>query len=299
MGYFDKLKDLANKLSDNVTSAPQQQYSQQPIAPPPPLPNAAPPAMPVMPSVPQQSSTQIYNNQLEALIEAALADGVLTEKEKQILFKKAQMQGIDLDEFEMVLEAKLFEKRKSIQAAIPQPQAATPRSNKYGDIRKCPSCGAIVESFNISCPDCGFEFTNVGAVSSFEALSRKLEEIDRRYSKDYSDGGVFKQAFGSMNRLHDEARIIKMKQQAVSTFPIPTAKEDLLEFLAMGIPMAEKKGSRLMRNNMGSPDYEHNQLANAWHNKLKQVVIKARLAMKNDPSTLEEIERYAKELGIK
>ena len=103
MGYFDKLKDLANKLGENVTSTPQQQYSQQPIAPPPPLPNAAPPAMPVMPSVPQQSSTQIYNNQLEALIEAALADGVLTEKEKQILFKKAQMQGIDLDEFEMAL----------------------------------------------------------------------------------------------------------------------------------------------------------------------------------------------------
>ncbi len=295
MGYFDKLKDLANKLGENVTSTPQQQYSQQPIAPPPPLPNAAPPAMPVMPSVPQQSSTQIYNNQLEALIEAALADGVLTEKEKQILFKKAQMQGIDLDEFEMVLEAKLFEKRKSMQAAIPQQQAATPRSNKYGDIRKCPSCGAIVESFNISCPDCGFEFTNVGAVSSFEALSRKLEEIDRKYgNKDY---GIRHEFFGT--RIQDEARKIKMKQQAVSTFPIPTAKEDLLEFLAMGIPMAEKKGSRFMRNNMGSPDYEHNQLANAWHNKLKQVIIKARLAMKNDPSTLEDIERYAKELGIK
>ena len=73
-----------------------------------------------------------------------------------------------------------------MQAAIPQQQAATPRSNKYGDIRKCPSCGAIVESFNISCPDCGFEFTNVGAVSSFAALSRKLEEIDRKYgNKDY------------------------------------------------------------------------------------------------------------------
>ena len=161
MGYFDKLKDLANKLGENVTSTLQQQYSQQPIAPPPPLPNAAPPAMPVMPSVPQQSSTQIYNNQLEALIEAALADGVLTEKEKQILFKKAQMQGIDLDEFEMVLEAKLFEKRKSMQAVVSQQTSAAPRSNKYGDVRKCPSCGAMVESFSVRCPECGFEFNNV------------------------------------------------------------------------------------------------------------------------------------------
>ena len=29
----------------------------------------------------------MYNEQIEALISAALADGVLTEKEKQILFK--------------------------------------------------------------------------------------------------------------------------------------------------------------------------------------------------------------------
>ena len=46
----------------------------------------------------------MYNEQIEALISAALADGVLTEKEKQILYKKAESMGIDLDEFEMVLD---------------------------------------------------------------------------------------------------------------------------------------------------------------------------------------------------
>ena len=43
----------------------------------------------------------MFNDQLELLINAALADGELTEKEKQILFKKAEAQGIDLDEFEI------------------------------------------------------------------------------------------------------------------------------------------------------------------------------------------------------
>ena len=42
----------------------------------------------------------MYNEQIEVLISAALADGVLTEKEKQILFKKAESMGIALDEFE-------------------------------------------------------------------------------------------------------------------------------------------------------------------------------------------------------
>ena len=35
----------------------------------------------------------MYNEKLEELIDAALADGVLTEKEKQVLFKKAQKSG--------------------------------------------------------------------------------------------------------------------------------------------------------------------------------------------------------------
>ena len=61
----------------------------------------------------------MYNEQIENLIQLALADGELTEKEKQILFKKAEAVGIDLDEFEMVLDAKLFEKQQSIKAATP------------------------------------------------------------------------------------------------------------------------------------------------------------------------------------
>ena len=46
----------------------------------------------------------MYNEQLEKLIDYALADGELTEKEKQVLFKKAESMGVDLDEFEMVLD---------------------------------------------------------------------------------------------------------------------------------------------------------------------------------------------------
>ncbi|MDR1631664.1 MAG: hypothetical protein LBR97_02095, partial [Dysgonamonadaceae bacterium] len=54
----------------------------------------------------------MYSEKLEELINHALADGVLTEKEKQILFKNAEAEGIDLDEFEMVLDARLYEKQQ-------------------------------------------------------------------------------------------------------------------------------------------------------------------------------------------
>ena len=95
----------------------------------------------------------MYNETIEALIKAALADGVLTEKEKQILFKRAQEQGIDLDEFEMVLDARLVELQKEKGAK------SAPKSDKYGSVRKCPACGAIVGAFKGLCSECGFEFT--------------------------------------------------------------------------------------------------------------------------------------------
>ena len=70
----------------------------------------------------------MYNEKLEALISAALADGVLTEKEKQVLFKKAEAMGIDLDEFEMVLEGRLAKCQK--EKAEKEPQPAKPNQKK-------------------------------------------------------------------------------------------------------------------------------------------------------------------------
>lgn len=70
----------------------------------------------------------MYNEKLEALISAALADGVLTEKEKQVLFKKAEAMGIDLDEFEMVLEGRLAKCQK--EKAEKEPQSAKPTQKK-------------------------------------------------------------------------------------------------------------------------------------------------------------------------
>ena len=49
-----------------------------------------------------------YDEELENLINIALSDGSLTEKKRQILYRKAQTLGIDLDEFEIVLNARIY-----------------------------------------------------------------------------------------------------------------------------------------------------------------------------------------------
>ena len=69
----------------------------------------------------------LYDAQLEKLIDLALMDGVLTDKERQILLKKAIQLGIDPDEFEMVLEARLYAKKQELMASSPK---ATPKRKK-------------------------------------------------------------------------------------------------------------------------------------------------------------------------
>ena len=273
MGLFDKLKQQGmNALQQGANALNNMTGNQQPSGG----------SEPTESIEPEKKSEGIYGDYIEHLIDMALADGELTEKEKQVLFKKAEAAGIDLDEFEMVLDARLFEKQKAMKA--PQPQAiggAAPKSDKYGDVKKCPSCGAMIESFTTRCPDCGYEFRNIEAASSITALSKKLEQLDSQ------KGGGFFSAF------KDES-IDKKKADAIRTFPVPNTKEDLLEFLSYAVSLGKKKGG-FFSNEAPSERI----MREAWFEKCKQIIMKARFSMKDDPKTLAEIESYAKELKIK
>ena len=236
----------------------------------------------------------MYNEQIENLISLALADGKLTEKEKQILFKKAEAAGIDLDEFEMVIDAKLFEKQQTVKAAAPS--VATTKSDKFGDVKKCPACGAIAQSFQTICSDCSHEFSNVDANVSIGKLFEMLNacENDRKEESNSIAG-----AFGSLmaKGFGQGDKITEKKKSIISGFPIPNTKDDILEFLSTAIPNAKQKGNFLTKQQ--PENKSHNDLAPTWHSKCEQLIMKAKFSMKDDNKTLKEIMDYGKELGIK
>ena len=65
----------------------------------------------------------IFSDRLEALIAATLRDGVLTDKERELLKRRAEKEGEDWDEVEMIIEARLAEKqteKEIVSAATPQ-----------------------------------------------------------------------------------------------------------------------------------------------------------------------------------
>lgn len=55
----------------------------------------------------KQAKLELYPSELEHLIEIAIEDGIITDKELCVLHKKAKMLNIDPDELDMVLESRL------------------------------------------------------------------------------------------------------------------------------------------------------------------------------------------------
>lgn len=242
----------------------------------------------------------MYSEQIEQLIEIALADGELTDKTKQVLFRRAEKEGIDLDEFEMVLNSRIS-KHNRTQPAVQERSV----SDKQGDIKKCPACGAIAESYTTRCRDCDYNFNNIESNASIQKLFQMLNDAENeRQAGDTSVskaiGGLFAKSFGLGN---DADRINNKKKEIIRNFPIPTTKEDILEFLSLALPNAKKAGNFFTSGAFNSPANErnkvHNEFVVVWKTKCEQIIMKARFSMKDDRQTLNEINQYASELGIK
>jgi len=50
----------------------------------------------------------MFSKELEDLINYAISDGEIDKKEKQVIYKKAIEDGVDLDELELYLKSKMY-----------------------------------------------------------------------------------------------------------------------------------------------------------------------------------------------
>ena len=215
----------------------------------------------------------MYNEKIEALIKAALADGVLTEKEKQILFKRAQEQGIDLDEFEMVLDARLVEFQKEEKEKATK---STPKSNKFGDIRKCPACGAIISSGIAVCQECGYAFTEDSPVISRDKLYSQLLQIEDKYKAESIQDSIKRMVSGQTAK-----KSTILKATTISNFPVPNTKADLLDFLSFLVTLANPAAPQDYTDGI---NHEIENLGYAYWILYSSCVNKAKISFAKDPS---------------
>ena len=146
--------------------------------------------------------------ELNGLIDAALTDGVLSDQERAVIKKRALLEGYDPDEVDIYINSRLQQMQIEAQGAVAK-------------VRKCPACNAIISYMQTRCPQCGTEIANVGATKSVQKLSDMINEI-------------------TATELIKDKRQERIKN-AIKSFPVPTTKEDIMEFLFMAAPNAKKK----------------------------------------------------------
>lgn len=195
----------------------------------------------------------MFSKELESVIEAALADGVLTDKERAVLHKRAAEEGVDPDELDVVIEGRLAKMKREEDWLRPAPP-----SDKYGNVQKCPNCGAVVEAGAVKCNECGYEFRNVEAIMSSQRLADKIEAIQETFR------GKGKRS--DWDARYEIVRVIK-------AFPVPTTREDLIEFITS---MRAK-----WRN--ASDDDENDGSKEAYRAKYAECMSKAKVLFADDP----------------
>jgi hypothetical protein len=245
----------------------------------------------------------MYPPELEDLMTYAIANGELTAKKKIILFKKAESLGIDLDEFEMVLDGRLFEKRQTMNPtpmetpSITLPQAKDDSVDNISLIR-----ALFIEYFKIE--------ENISVEESQESTFGKIAKGVIGNSGIW--GSIAVNVVDAFNDDDDdmdyeERRAIAIrtrKEELITRFPIPMSKEEFFEFLSKAVSLArpaKKMKSSLFIKMFDVSDSDEETLATAqlWMNKCELVISKAKFSLKNDPKALSEIMFYASELGIR
>lgn len=227
----------------------------------------------------------MYSKELEELIEAALADGILTEKERAVLHKRAISEGVDTDELDVVIDGRLAKMRRIERERLvppPIPEVNKINNSKFGVVNKCPNCGAVVEAGALKCKECDYTFVGIRGNSSVQRLSDQLMAAESKHSND----GFAKSFLGELGIGSSRA---KTMCNVIQNFPIPNTKEDLIEFILFLYPKATNTSVWKVS------DRDQLQMNKAYKVKFDECVNKAKFLLKDDPQMIELLEQH----GIK
>jgi tellurite resistance protein len=145
------------------------------------------------------------NKEIRKLVDYALADGYITEKEKATLIKKAENLGIDIDEFELYLDARLFEVQNKNKG-----------KNKLSKKDEKSS----LQAFNKELQKIDDEIINPSLAGN---VKKVMDTIAHPLS-------IFKRKEKEQERIDT---LIYKKSGIIKTFPLPKDKNELLELAIM------------------------------------------------------------------
>lgn len=133
-----------------------------------------------------------YPEELTSLVEEYLTDGIISTKERQVLLNKAEKLGIDVDEFNLYIDAQ--------QQKVDQAADAAVRKAKG---KACPYCGGPVPQLAEQCPHCG-QFITAEASKELEEILDKLEDalVDFKAGRDIERNKAIVEKYSRKARMY-------------------------------------------------------------------------------------------------
>lgn len=247
----------------------------------------------------------MYSEQLEKLIEIALSDGEFTDKKKQVLFRRAEKEGIDLDEFEMVLESRIAKPINRPAVESPTMESPTVVAHREDTIHEL--LRQLREAEDISDKDIEakleqrrieYNKLTVKGVAKLagDIFTSSIPVVG--FVKDvFSDGTDEDDEFElKQNKLKEELKekLIVRKKNIISGFPLPKSEETILEFLSIAMPNTKKVGNIFTQND--SIHGDHNAFVAVWKAKCEQIIVQAKSSLANNSSAISQIDDYQKQM---
>lgn len=280
-GQVPKVNELFG-TKGSVPPVPPVPWSSSPAAPPAPQPATA-----------DDGLASALSPKLKSLVISAIADGEISDLERQVLIRNAQAEGMAIDEFAVIVDAMLYNQRQALQqqkerhehelklakahAAAATPQAPAPaKENKRPQVRKCPACGTVLNKAAAGCcPECGYEFESQETGNPIQSLIDKLDAIER----EYNSMNPLKQAFSFTSQE-------ELKKCAITSYRVPISRAATIEFLSFATTSYK---------NLSFGD----SMKKVWKNKMEEVISNAKINLPNDNELMGIIMTQAKKVGIK
>jgi len=199
------------------------------------------------------------NKELNKLIEYALADGNITDKERAVFISKALESGLNLDEFEIYLDAKIVEAQK---------KGIGKRKALRSDAKT--SLGAFNKELTLIDEEIANPslFNKVRSVMDTVTDPLSIIFSSRRYERD-----------------NERKYALRTKQaEIIKTFPLPKDTQELLELAIMST------------NNYKEGRY-NKMFESAWKSRAEQAISMLKVLEPNNAQMMREVEKLENKMG--
>lgn len=189
----------------------------------------------------------MISKKLEEMIDNAIQDGVITEKERRVLLNKAELENYDRDEFELLLNTRLNKRKAELKKELMESLSPTNKMSENG---------------NMPNP----------LLTSSKKLFVGIQNIEEKWNPIIEE-----ESYHRERKNKYEAEKKKEVKNFIKLFPVPSDKEDLLDFIS----------------SLGAIRHSSNYEEEYFY-KFNEALNKAKTNFSNDPQFVPLIERYSK-----